>query len=94
MTFRKGGAGRRRDAAEGPVIVALTSEGCRLWQISGRSLPDLLVFDTLTRRWFPLGVKSFGAKLTPFEKRGVPWVLVSSPEQALGALRMVRVGRG
>ncbi len=43
MTFRRGGAGKRRDENEPAIVQALRQVGAETWQISGRALPDLLV---------------------------------------------------
>ena len=83
MSFRKGGAGKRRDAIEPAIIQALRAVGCEVYQINGRALPDLLCKHH--GRWLPLGVKSgFNARLTPSEAQFAPsWVMVHSVDEAL-----------
>ena len=83
MVFRRGGAGKRRDAIEPAIIQALRAVGCEVYQINGNALPDLLV--RRCRRWVPLGVKSGEkSRLTPSERENPPsWPLVRSVEDAL-----------
>lgn len=86
MSFRKGGAGKKRDAIEPDVITELHAFGVWVLQINGRASPDLL---TLYRgRWLPLGVKSgTKARLTDSEKQNRPqWPLVASVDEAVKAV--------
>lgn len=86
MTFRRGGAGKRRDAVEPDVIKALKAIGVEVWQINGHGLPDLLC--KLRGRWTPLGLKSGKkASLTPTEKAGkAPWPMAWDVPSALLAM--------
>lgn len=43
MTFRRGGAGKRRDANEPALIAGWRAIGAEVWQVGGRGLPDVLV---------------------------------------------------
>lgn len=43
MSFRRGGAGKRRDANEGSLIAGWRAIGAEVWQVSGTGLPDVLV---------------------------------------------------
>jgi len=83
MTFRRGGAGKRRDSNEKAVIEALEAVGATIWQINGRRLPDLLVLYKGT--WTPLAVKTEKGDLQPGEEHA-RWPLVRSEEQALSAI--------
>lgn len=57
MAFRRGGAGKRRDAIEPNVIQALRAFGATVIQLSGVApVPDLLV--GYRERWTPMEVKS------------------------------------
>ena len=88
MTFRRGGAGKRRDAIEPAIIAALRSRGIKVWQISGRGLPDLLCLHGL--RWVPLEVKSgLTARLSAVQAlQQAPWEIVRSVDAALHAVLM------
>lgn len=81
--FKKGGAGKKRDALEPAVIQALKAYGCEVWQINGRALPDLLVKRRGT--FYALGVKSGEkSRLTAAERAGkASWPLVRSVDDAL-----------
>ena len=83
MSFRRGGAGKKRDAIEPAIVQALRAIGCEVYQINGRALPDLLVRHRST--WVPLGIKSGEkARLTPSERENKPsWPLVRSVPEAL-----------
>ena len=80
MTFRRGGAGKRRDANEADIIDALRSVGCLVWQQQGRGIADLLVFRG--GRFFAMEVKSAKGKRTDAQ-RDVPWPIVRDVDQAL-----------
>ncbi len=43
MTFRRGGAGKRRDANEKALVAGWRAIGAEVWQVSGTGLPDVLV---------------------------------------------------
>ncbi len=89
MSFRRGGAGKRRDTIEPAVIQALRAAGCEVYQINGRALPDVLC--RFRGRWVPLGIKSGDrARLTAAERDTSPsWVLVRSVAEALAAVGVV-----
>ena len=86
MTFRRGGAGKRRDAIEPAIIEALRAHGVTVWQISGRGLPDLLCWHR--RRWTPLEVKTGPkARLSAVQAvQQAPWAIVRSVDEALAAV--------
>jgi hypothetical protein len=81
--FRRGGAGRKRDAIEPEVIKALRSVGAEVYQINGRALPDLVV--RFRGTWTPLGVKSGEkSRLTRSEREQPPsWAIIRSVDEAL-----------
>ncbi|MGE0451730.1 MAG: hypothetical protein AB7Q29_19305 [Vicinamibacterales bacterium] len=79
MTFRRGGAGKRRDATEPAIIEALEAAGCRVWQISGRGLPDVLV--ERQGRFFAGEIKSGRGRLTRAQA-DIPWPVWRSVEDA------------
>lgn len=54
--MKRGGAHKRRDTAEGPIIDALRKVGAFVIQINGNGCPDLLVY--WRNRWLPMEVKS------------------------------------
>lgn len=80
MTFYKGGARKRRDANEREIIDVLESVGCQVWQISGRAVPDLLVYRD--GQFFPMEVKTAKGKQKPSQV-GTPWPIVRDSEQAV-----------
>lgn len=82
MAFRRGGAGKRRDANEAAIVEALRSIGCEVWQISGRGVPDLLVWRPCVRRYYPMEVKTATGKQKPSQV-GTPWPIVRSVDQAI-----------
>lgn len=86
MTFRRGGAGKRRDAIEPEVIKALRQCGVEVLQINGRASPDLLCRNG--DRWVPLGVKSGEkSRLTRSEREQPPsWPIVRSVAEAFAAV--------
>jgi hypothetical protein len=85
MAFRRGGAGKRRDAIEPAVIQALKACGVEVWQISGTGLPDLLC--KRRGRWTPLEVKSGEkAPLTAIQAAEHAFPVVRSVQDALEAI--------
>lgn len=82
--MRRGGAGKRRDSNEPQIIDGLRAIGCRVYQISGANLPDLLV--CYRHRWMPLAVKTKTGALTESEQAGVPWPIVRSLDEAMQAI--------
>ncbi len=79
--FRRGGAGKRRDAAETPIRAALQAVGAEVWQLHGTGLPDLLV--RFRGTLYAGEVKSKGGTLTQHQGSFPIW---RTPEDALGAL--------
>jgi hypothetical protein len=84
MSFRRGGAKKRRDALEPDLLAALHAAGVQTWQLHGTGLPDLLCF--FRGRFTPLEVKSSASSpLTPYQ-RDMPWPVVRSIDDAFAAL--------
>jgi hypothetical protein len=86
MSFRRGGAGKRRDAIEPQIIKILKRFGATVLQINGRHLPDVLCEHR--GRWVPLGIKSGEkASLTAGEKAGKAlWPIVRNEHEAMEAV--------
>ena len=83
MSFRHGGAGKRRDTNEPAIIEALRLMGAYVYQVSGDGLPDLLVL--WQSRWTPLEIKTTRGKLTA-SQMDIPWPVVRSVSEALAAI--------
>ena len=83
MSFRRGGAGKRRDQNEPEVIQALEAVGAQVWQLSGRAIPDLLAW--YRGRPFVMEVKTEKGKQKPSQV-GTPWPIVRTVEQALATI--------
>ncbi len=81
MTFRRGAAGKRRDANEKPIVDALRDLGCEIHYVSGLGLPDLLVRSP-RGRWVPLEVKTATGKLKPSQAT-ITWPVVRSVDDAI-----------
>ncbi len=81
MTFRRGAAGKRRDATEGPIVEALRGLGCEIHYISGLGLPDLLVRSP-AGRWVPLEVKSAKGRMQP-SQQAIRWPVVRTVDEAI-----------
>lgn len=79
MTFWKGPA-KRRDTNEPAIIAALKAIGAEVYQISGRAVPDLLVWYR-GREWV-MEIKTAKGKQKPSQV-GTPWPIVRSPEEAI-----------
>lgn len=86
MGFRRGGAKKRRDANEPEIIQALEAIGAQVWQISGQTVPDLLVW--FHGRPVVLEVKTATGKQKPSQV-GTPWPIVRSVNEALVALGVI-----
>ena len=89
--FRRGGAGRRRDATEGPIVDALRACGATCLRVGGEGLPDLLV--RYGRLWTPLELKSHGGRRTKAQAElgaGELWPIVETVEQALRAVGITK----
>lgn len=85
--FRRGGARKRRDAAEGPIVEALRAVGATTWQLSGTGLPDLLV--AYRGAWHVGEVKTEKGRLTPAQLAqgaGRLWPVWRTPDEALTAI--------
>jgi hypothetical protein len=83
MSFRRGGAAKRRDALEPELIAALHAAGVQTWQLHGTGLPDLLCL--FRGRYMPLELKSGAGTLTAAQE-GIPWPIVRSIPEAFAAL--------
>ncbi len=88
MSFKRGGAKKRRDALEPELLAALHRLGVQAWQLHGTGLPDLLCY--FRGRFFALEVKSPGGKLTEAQ-RPAPWPIVRSLEDACAVLGIASV---
>lgn len=84
MTFRRGGAGKRRDTNEASLIAGWRAIGAEVWQVSGRGLPDVLV--RFRGRLHGFEIKTSMGKLT--EHQGAFPVVRNMEEglQAIGAV--------
>lgn len=83
MTFRRGAAGKRRDAVEPAIADALRAVGCKVYYVSGRGLPDLIAFKG-SQMW-AFECKSKGGTLTKAQA-DIPWPVVRSVSEALAVL--------
>ena len=89
--FRRGGAGRRRDATEGPIVDALWACGATCLRIGGEGLPDLLA--RYGGRWTPLEVKRRGGRRTAKQVElgaGELWPIVETVDEALRAVGITK----
>lgn len=83
MSFRRGGAKKRRDTNEPAIREALHAVGAETWQVSGMGLFDLAV--KFRDRYYLMEIKT--AKGTLRESQvGKPWPVVRSAAQALTIL--------
>jgi len=83
MSFRRGGAKKRRDANEPAIVQALEAVGAQVWQLSGRAIPDLLVW--FRGRAFVGEVKTATGKQQPSQV-GTPWPIWRSVEDAFATI--------
>lgn len=83
MSFRRGGAKKRRDANEAAIRQALQQVGAFVFQVSGDGLPDILVL--WQGRWVPLEVKTAKGRFTN-SQTALLWPVVRSVEDALQAI--------
>ena len=90
MTFRRGGAGKRRDANEAAIIEALEAMGAQVWQLSGRAAPDLLVW--YRQRPYVFEVKTATGRRRPSQV-GTPWPIIRSVSDALTVIYSDVIGR-
>lgn len=82
--MRRVGQTRRRDTTEARIVQALRKIGVQVFPISGRGVPDLLLF--FRGRWSVLEVKSPGGRLTDAQKNTrvlAPFPVVSSIPEAV-----------
>jgi hypothetical protein len=88
MSFRRGGAKRRRDANEGAIVAALEAVGAEVFYLSGCGVPDLLV--AFKGCWMPLEVKTATGGLKRSQKewtaRRTAIPIVRSVDEALRAV--------
>ncbi len=87
MSFKRGGAAKRRDALEPDLLAALHAAGVQTWQLHGTGLPDLLCARGTPPnvRFYVLEVKSAAGKLTAAQE-GIPWPVVRSVSEAFDVL--------
>lgn len=83
MSFRRGGAKKRRDANEPAIRQALHAVYAETWQVSGEGLPDLLV--RYQGRLFAFEVKSEKGTQTASQQQ-TNWPLVRTTDEALKAI--------
>ena len=87
MSWRNGSRDRR-DANEPQIRAALHAVGARTWPISGKDLPDLLVW--FGGREFVMEIKSDRGKHRKDEAHvGVPWPVVTSVDEAMAVILRV-----
>ena len=87
MTFRRGGAGKRRDASEADIIAALRGVGCLVWQVSGRGLPDVIVHRPATGLWLVAEIKTAHGKASRVQaEQNAPWPTWRTVSDALGCM--------
>jgi hypothetical protein len=79
VTFRRGGAKKRRDANEPVILHALEAMGVQTWQLSGRAVPDVLCW--FRGRPYVFEVKTATGKLQPSQV-GTPWPVVRTVAEA------------
>lgn len=82
--LRRGGAGKRRDTAEGPILAAARAVGAECWQLSGCGLPDVLL--RFRGRYYVGEVKSPGGTETVFQGAFPIWRTPHDMLRAIGAL--------
>lgn len=85
MTFRRGGAGKRRDANEPALIAGWRAIGAEVWQVSGTGLPDVLV--RFRGHLHAFEIKTATGALT--EHQG-DFPVIRSMDEALNAIGAVR----
>jgi hypothetical protein len=84
MSFWRGGAKKRRDANEPAILEALRAVGAECWQISGRSLPDLLV--RYRGVYYAAEVKTLKGRLRETQGAFPVWRTVDDALRAIGAV--------
>lgn len=83
--MRRGGAGKKRDIAEKPILEALKAVGAEVWQLNGMGIPDLLV--RFRGTLYAAEVKSKGGTLTKHQGDFPIW---RTQADALKAIRAIR----
>ena len=86
MSFKRGGAAKRRDALEPELLAALHAAGVQTWQLHGTGLPDLLCL--FRGRYLPLEVKSATGSRTAAQ-RFAPWPIVRSIDDAFSCFGII-----
>lgn len=83
----------KRDRNERILVEALEAIHARVWRISGKGCPDLLVL--WRGRYTPLEVKGTAGRLTKAQA-GIPWPVVRTVEECYDAigLKTVQQARG
>jgi Holliday junction resolvase len=79
----------RRDGTERRIIQALRKVGVQVFPMSGRGLPDLLLFHR--GRWSVLEIKTKGGRLTDAQKNTrvtAPFPIASTVEEALALFQV------
>lgn len=84
MSFRRGGAKKRRDALEPDLLAALHAAGVQTWQLHGTGLPDLLCL--FRGRFYALEIKSSASAPLTDAQQHCPWPVVRSLDAAFAAL--------
>jgi hypothetical protein len=77
----------KRDSTERAIVKALMKVGVQVFRISGRGLPDLLLFHR--GKWSVLEVKTKGGRLTDAQKNTrvtAPFPVVESVSEALAVM--------
>lgn len=91
MAFRRGGAGKRRDANEPAIREAIAACGRRSWQLGGLGLPDVLIWSPAPfvrvppGFWLPVEIKVEGGGFTEHQEPG-RFPVARSVEDVLGYL--------
>jgi hypothetical protein len=80
---RRVGQARRRDLNEDDLVAALEAVHARVWRISGKGCPDLLVL--FQGRYTPLEVKGKSGRLTKAQA-GIPWPVVRTADECYEAI--------
>lgn len=86
MSFRRGGAKKRRDANEKAIREALAALGCETWQLGGRGLPDLLIAAP-GPTWLVCEVKTATGRKTEAQ-RDIRWPIIRSIDDAIALVRL------
>lgn len=79
----------KRDLNEKAIVQALQAAGAKVWKISGKGCPDLLVW--FGGSWMPVEVKSATGRLTKAQAAPL-WPVVRDVESMLTALGLKDLG--